>query len=46
MPMNRTVTSNGIFITSVAEFICNFGYELIGDTQRVCQPNGMWSNVP
>ena len=42
MPMNGTV---GTFITSVAEFTCDDGFELIGDTQRVCQPNGTWSNM-
>ena len=45
MPMNGTVTSNGIFVTSVAEFTCDFGFELIGDTPRVCQLNGVWSNM-
>ena len=45
MPMNGTVTSNGTYVTSFAEFTCNFGFELIGDTQRICQPNGMWSNM-
>ena len=45
MPMNGTVTFNGTYVTSVAEFTCDFGFELIGDTQRVCQLNGMWSNM-
>ena len=45
MPMNGTVISNDIFVTSVAEFTCYFGFELIGDDQRVCQPDGMWSNM-
>ena len=39
------VTNNGTYVTSVATFTCNFGYELIGDTQRVCQPDGTWSNM-
>ena len=45
MPMNGSVTSNGTYVTSVAEFTCDFGFELINDTQRVCQLNGMWSNM-
>ena len=45
MPMNGTVTSNGTYVTSVAEFTCDFGFELIGDSQRACQPDGMWSNM-
>ena len=45
MPMNGTVTSNGTLVTSVAEFTCDFGFELIGDSKRTCQPNGMWSNM-
>ena len=45
MPMNGTVTSNGTYVTSIAEFTCNFGFELIGDSQRVCQPSGIWSNM-
>ena len=45
VPMNGSLTSNGTYVTSVAEFTCNFGFELIGDTQRVCQPNGIWSNM-
>ena len=45
VPMNGAVTSNGTFVTSIAEFTCNFEFELIGDTQRVCQPNGNWSNM-
>ena len=45
MPMNGTVTSNDTYVTSVVEFICDFGFELIGDSQRVCQPDGTWSNM-
>ena len=45
MPMNGTVTSNGTYVTSVAEFTCDFGFELIGDTQRICQDDGTWTNM-
>ena len=41
MVENGIVTSNG----SIATFTCNCTYELIGDSQRICQPNGMWSNM-
>ena len=43
--MNGTVDSNGTFVTSVATFMCDFGFNLIGDTQRICQENGNWSNM-
>ena len=45
MLMNGMVTTDGTFVTSVAEFTCDYGYMLVGDTQRVCQPNGNWSNM-
>ena len=44
-PMNGSVTSNGTFLTSIAEYSCDFGFELIGDTQRICQRNEMWTNM-
>ena len=42
---NGTVSYKNTYVTSVAEFTCHFGFELIGDGQRTCQPNGMWSNM-
>ena len=39
------VTNNGTFVTSVATFTCDEGYELMGDRQRVCQLDGTWSNM-
>ena len=43
--VNGMVTSNGTYVTSVATFTCDFGYELIGSRQRVCQSDGTWSNM-
>ena len=45
MPMNGMVTSNGTYVTSIAEFTCDDGYMLDGDDERVCQPDGTWSNM-
>ena len=45
MPMNGSVTYNGTYVTSVAKFTCDFGFDLIGNSQRVCQPDGTWSNM-
>ena len=45
MLMNGVVTTNGTYVTSVASFTCDDGYMLVGDAQRVCQPDGTWSNM-
>ena len=45
VPLNGSVSSNGSFVNDVANFTCDFGFELEGDTQRVCEENGMWSNM-
>ena len=37
--------STPILVTNIAKFTCDFGFELIGDIQRVCQLNGNWSNM-
>ena len=42
---NGMVDFNSTFVTGVATFTCNIGYNLVGDSQRVCQPNGVWSNM-
>ena len=43
--MNGTVDSNGTYVNSVATFMCDEGFDLVGDRQRVCQLNGTWSNM-
>ena len=46
MPMNGMVTTtDDNFVDSVATFTCDDGYMLDGDSQRVCQPDGTWSNM-
>ena len=45
VPMNGVVSTNGTYVTSVAEFTCDDGYMRVGDAQRVCQPDGTWSNM-
>ena len=42
---NGMVNSNGTYVTSIATFECDDGYDLIGDRQRVCQLDGTWSNM-
>ena len=37
-----TVRSNGT--VSTAEYSCNFGYALIGESTRVCNTDGVWIN--
>ena len=39
------VTSNSTYVNSIATFTCNFGYDLVGDSQRICQADGTWSNM-
>ena len=42
-PVNGMVTISGPTFGSIATYTCNTGYILIGDTERVCQGNGVWS---
>ena len=32
------------YLNSTATYSCNQGYDLTGNTQRVCQSNGLWSS--
>ena len=43
--MNGTVDSNGTYVTSVATFMCDDGFDLVGDHQRICQLDVTWSNM-
>ena len=43
--LNGRGISNGTYVTSVAIFVCNIGYVLVGNRQRVCQPDGTWSGM-
>jgi hypothetical protein len=45
-PTDGSVQYTGIDVDSVAEYSCNEGFRPIGDTVRVCGPDGIWSGVP
>ena len=44
-PINGDVITNGTVLGSLASYGCRAGYELEGDSTRVCQPNRSWSNT-
>ena len=39
----RVDTPQGTTLNQVATYSCNSGYELVGDTTRTCQADGIWS---
>ena len=43
-PSNGGISATGSIVGSTATYFCNGGYELVGSTFRVCQPNGQWSD--
>ena len=43
-PLNGQVDVSSTSVGSLATYQCNIGYILVGVTQRICQPNGQWSN--
>ena len=42
--INGTVRLSGVTVDSVAIYTCNEGLVLLGYNQRVCYPDGRWSN--
>ena len=42
---NGMVSFDGTYLDDIATYTCNFGYELVGSSQRVCQLNETWSNM-
>ena len=45
-PANATVTlTNGTTYLSKATFKCNIGYDLIGNSESMCQASGTWSKT-
>ena len=42
-PDDGIVSLNGTRLNSVAGYHCNIGYELVGDTERHCTEQGVWS---
>ena len=44
-PTNGGVSVPGLTVNSVATYTCSSGYNLVGDTQRVCMANGEWIGI-
>ena len=43
-PGNGTVMLfNDTLEGSIARYMCNFGFMLVGNQERICQSNGNWS---
>ena len=42
-PQNGQVRQQGNEAGDRATYICNSGYELVGQSTRICQTNGQWS---
>ncbi|XP_068228821.1 sushi, von Willebrand factor type A, EGF and pentraxin domain-containing protein 1-like isoform X2 [Palaemon carinicauda] len=46
-PPNGKIVLNGLFFESSAKVVCDRGFELDGDGQIICGPDGKWNrNVP
>ena len=39
------ICTNGSKINSTCSYFCDVGYQLIGSSQRTCQPSSFWSGV-
>ena len=44
-PMNGEVVFMERFVSSVANYSCNIGFELVGSESRTCQSGSGWSGV-
>ena len=42
-PANGQVNTSGTTFGQTATYSCNTGYNLVGDSTRMCQANGDWS---
>ena len=46
-PLYGTVnTGSGTTFGEVAKYFCNIGYNLIGDSERLCDADGLWDRNP
>ena len=39
------VTISSHFVDGIATYTCSAGYELVGTSSRICQPDGEWSTI-
>ena len=42
---NGRVVLSGLTVGSLASYTCNTGFNLVGNSARTCQSNGLWSGV-
>ena len=45
-PANGIVTGTSLTTGGVVIYVCNVGFELVGDVTRDCQSNSKWSGEP
>lgn len=45
-PHNGHVTINNIDNIALANYTCDIGYTLVGETTLICQSGGTWSGPP
>lgn len=38
------IDGNSFFVGDKVHYSCQFGYELVGEEDRTCNPDGLWSN--
>ena len=44
-PVNGIVVESGLTLASTATYVCDDGYNMVGDSHRICKKNGNWSGT-